>query len=228
MHVQSQYCAFQWNPQGTNVLNTSSCDYDAMNASYFGEAKLYYMSADGRTDMIVPLDKDGSISDSKWSPDGTSFVAVYGTMPASATLYDDKCKTLCKLASGPYNTVRFSPHGRFILLAGFGQLPGDIQLFDRQGAAVAKAMGGTKSECSVVCEWAPCGRYFMTACTAPRMRIDNRISVYTYYGEKVHETPFKELLDARWRPVDRVRPSSTLTRWLRHILSYIIGSETSG
>jgi translation initiation factor 2A len=207
--LQSQCCAFQWNPQGTNVLITSSCDYDATNSSYFGEAKLYYMSADGKTDMIVPLDKDGSILDSQWSPNGDSFVAVYGTMPSTATLFNDKCKPLCKLMTGPYNTVRFSPNGRFILLAGFGQLPGDIQLFDRQGPSECVKMGGTKSECSVVCEWAPCSRHFMTACTAPRMRIDNRISVYTYYGERVHQTEFKELLDARWRPASRVRHSIT-------------------
>lgn len=197
---RAQQCKFKWNSSGTHVLVQSLCDYDATNQSYFGESKLYYLSADGKLDLAVPLDKDGSVLDVAWNPDGQTFVVVYGTMPSSTCLYDLKAKAIYKLASGPYNTVKWSPHGRFIMLAGFGNLPGDIQLFDKKADNACKPMGGCRSECSVTCEWSPCGRYIMTAATAPRMRVDNRISVFTYYGHMVANEAVDVLYDARWRP----------------------------
>ena len=90
------------------------------------------MSADGRRDLTVPLDREGSVNDAAWCPDGATFVALYGAMPAAATLFDDACTPVAKLGSGPWNTARWSPHGRFLMLGGFGSLPGDIQFFDKQ------------------------------------------------------------------------------------------------
>jgi uncharacterized protein with WD repeat len=61
-----------------------------------------------------------------------------------------------------------------------------------------------RSECSVQVEWSPCGRYFLTASVAPRMRVDNRITIYTYYGKQIHEINYDELLAARWTPLAKV------------------------
>jgi hypothetical protein len=36
-----------------------------------------------------------------------------------------------------------------------------------------KLVGRTKAEWSVISEWSPDGRHFMTATTAPRLQIDN-------------------------------------------------------
>jgi len=40
------------------------------------------------------------------------------------TLFDDKCKPVYDLGGGPYNTVLWNPFGRFLAIAGFGNLPG--------------------------------------------------------------------------------------------------------
>lgn len=45
----------------------------------------------------------------------------------------------------------------------------------------------------------------MTASVAPRMRVDNRVTVYTYYGTQVANKPFTELRSACWRPRPLVR-----------------------
>ena len=57
-------------------------------------------------------------------------------------------------------------------------------------------------------EWSPCGRFFLTAAVAPRMRVDNRITVFTYYGEKVAQVDYAELLAARWTPIAKVRATA--------------------
>lgn len=53
---------------------------------------------------------------------------------------------------------------------------------------------------SVVCQWSPCGRYLLTAITAPRLRVDNGLKIFSYYGEQVAAQSFPVLYDAAWQP----------------------------
>ena len=50
----------------------------------------------------------------------------------------------------------------------------------------------------------------MTASVAPRMRVDNRVTVYTYYGTQVGNKPYQELRSACWRPRPLVWDSPSL------------------
>lgn len=43
---------------------------------------------------------------------------------AQVILHDFKCKPVFDLGSGPYNVARWNPFGRFLAIAGFGNLPG--------------------------------------------------------------------------------------------------------
>jgi hypothetical protein len=45
-------------------------------------------------------------------------------MPSKVTLFDDTCKPVYDLGSGPYSYARWNPFGRFFIIAGFGNLPG--------------------------------------------------------------------------------------------------------
>ncbi|KAI5448378.1 hypothetical protein KIW84_015700 [Lathyrus oleraceus] len=58
------------------------------------------------------------------------FAVVYGFMPAKATLFDKNCNPLLELGTGPYNTIRWNPKGKFLCLAGFGNSPGDMVFWD--------------------------------------------------------------------------------------------------
>ena len=55
-------------------------------------------------------------------------------------------------------------------------------------------------ENGVTCGWAPDGRHFITATTAPRLRVDNALCVYKYNGLLLHKREFFMLLDATWVP----------------------------
>ncbi|KAJ0649029.1 putative transcription factor WD40-like family [Helianthus annuus] len=146
------------------------------NQSYYGETKLYYLTLDGTHDGLVSLRKEGPVHDVQWSYSGKEFAVVYGFMPAMATIFDKKCKPLLQLGEGPYNTIRWKPKGKvyplryIILVAGYGNLPGEMAFWDY---VEKKQLGTTKAEWSVTSEWSPDGRYFMTATTAPRLQVDN-------------------------------------------------------
>lgn len=186
-----------WNYGSTGLLVVAQSDVDKTNQSYYGESKLNYLTTDGSHEGLVSLRKEGPVHDVQWSSSGLEFAVVYGFMPAKATVFDKKCNPLLELGTGPYNTIRWNPKGRFICLAGFGNLPGDMAFWDFVGK---KMIGATKAECSVTSEWSPDGRYFMTATTAPRLQIDNKIRIFHHNGSLYFEKEFDKLYQADWKP----------------------------
>ncbi|KAJ1376108.1 WD40/YVTN repeat-like-containing domain superfamily, partial [Sesbania bispinosa] len=187
----------KWNNGSTGLLVVVQSDVDKTNQSYYGESKLCYLTTDGMHEGLVPLRKDGPIHDAQWSYSGLEFAVVYGFMPAKATVFDKKCNPLLELGTGPYNTLRWNPKGKFLCLAGFGNLPGDMAFWDY---AEKKQLGTTKAEWSVTSEWSPDGCYFMTATTAPRLQVDNGIKIFHYNGSLYFKKMFDKLYQADWKP----------------------------
>ena len=121
---------FKWNSIGTNVLVLTQTD--TAKDSYYGETNLYYLSAVGNYDCRVMLDAEGPIHDIAWGPDATEFIVVYGNMPAKAALFDSRANKVFDFGGSPKNYVRYSPYGRLVILAGFGNLAGYVEVWDRK------------------------------------------------------------------------------------------------
>ncbi|KAL8199805.1 hypothetical protein R6Q57_013379 [Mikania cordata] len=185
-----------WNHGSTGLLVVAHADVDKTNQSYYGETKLYYLTLDDTHDGLVSLRKEGPVHDVQWSYSGKEFAVVYGFMPAMATIFDKKCNPLLQLGEGPYNTIRWNPKGKFILVAGYGNLPGDMAFWDY---VEKKQLGTTKAEWSVTSEWSPDGRYFMTATTAPRLQVDNGIKIFHYNGKSIFKKKFDKLYQVDWK-----------------------------
>lgn len=67
-------------------------------------------------------------------------------MPAAACLYDLKANIVHEFGCAHRNTITFSPHGRFVCLAGFGNLAGEMDFWDLNKK---KKMGKNTSHCAV-------------------------------------------------------------------------------
>ena len=106
---------------------------------YYGSSSLYYLTADGSFECAVPLEKEGPVQDVAWVPGNMQFVVLYGFMPAQGTLFDHKCKPLFTYGTGYRNTITWSPSGRYVALCGFGNLPGDIEFWDRVKSRLGRA-----------------------------------------------------------------------------------------
>lgn len=179
-------------------LDTNIPDVDSTGASYYGSTGLYLLHANGKYEAGVATQKEGPISDAKWSPASKGFVVIAGTMPAQATLFDMQAKPVFNFGCAHRSAVSWSPHGRFLCLAGFGNLAGDMDFWDMNKQ---KKMGSSNSHCAVTHGWSPCSRFFMTATCAPRMNVDNGIKLFRYHGgAPVFALPHEQLFDARWRP----------------------------
>jgi translation initiation factor 2A len=188
----------KWNDHGTSLIVLAQTEVDKTGKSYYGETTLYILSANGGFDSRIELDKEGPIHDVSWSPKSNSFAVVYGYMPAKTVIFNNRAQAIHTFALGPRNTVLFSPHGRYILVAGFGNLAGQMDIYDLD-KDYAKVCTIEASNASV-CEWSPDGRHILTATTSPRLRVDNGVRIWNASGPLIYNEDFAELYHVCWRP----------------------------
>lgn len=195
---KAERCILKWNDLGTALLALASTDVDASNKSYYGETTLYLLGIIGGYDSRIQLDKEGPIHDVTWSPSSREFGVIYGFMPSSTTFFDSRGLSLYTLPPAPKNTILFSPHGKYILVAGFGNLQGTVDIYDRQQKF--KKVSTFQAPNTSVCAWSPDGRYILTATTSPRLRVDNGIKIWYGNGKLIYNKDFKEVFQVTWRP----------------------------
>ncbi|EQK98576.1 Translation initiation factor 2A, beta propellor-like domain protein [Ophiocordyceps sinensis CO18] len=156
------------------------------------------LRTNGAFDARVTLDKEGPIHDVSWSPNSREFGVVYGYMPAKATIFNDRAAVKHSFPLAPRNTVIFAPNGRFVLVAGFGNLAGQIDVYDsdKDYRKICTIESGNPS----VCEWSADSRYIMTATTSPRLRVDNGVKLWHVGGTLMYNEDMVELYHVVWRP----------------------------
>ena len=141
--------------------------------------------------MRVDLDKEGPVHDVSWGSEA-EFGVVYGYMPAKTTLYDIRANPIQTISTGPRNTIKFSPGAKFVLVAGFGNLAGTMDIFSRKGK-VWEILTSMEASNASVCEWSPDETFILTATTSPRLRVDNGVKVWWVGGKLVYKEEMNEL-----------------------------------
>lgn len=200
----------KWNALGTSLIVLAQTEVDKTNKSYYGETNMYILNANGSFDSRIQLDKEGPIHDVAWSPNSKEFGVVYGYMPAKTTIFNARAIAQHNFDLGPRNTILFSPHGRFVLVAGFGNLAGHMDIYDLE-KNYEKICTIQASNCTH-CEWSPDGKHILTATTSPRLRVDNGIRIWHIGGGLMYNEDMTELYHVTWRP------QSTLTHPLENPL----------
>ncbi|NXY86269.1 EIF2A factor, partial [Alcedo cyanopectus] len=188
-----------WNKKATAVLVIASTEVDKTGASYYGEQTLHYIAANGES-AVVQLPKNGPIYDVVWSPNSLEFCVVYGFMPAKATIFNLKCDPLFDFGTGPRNAAYYSPHGHILLLAGFGNLRGQMEVWDVHNY---KLISKPVASDSTYLAWCPDGEHVLTATCAPRLRVGNGYKIWHYTGSLLHDhqVPDKEeMWQVCWQP----------------------------
>jgi len=120
-------------------------------------------------------------------------------------LFDQRMKTLHDFGTSFYNYVSFNPQSRLVLLGGFGNLAGKIDVYDRRSLTKISTIDASNAS---QCEWSPDGKFILTATLSPRLRVDNGIKIWYLLGQLLHVQDCEELFQASWRPtpVDTAPP----------------------
>jgi len=141
----------------------------------------------------------GPIHDVAWNPNGKDFIAISGFMPAYSILYDSSALPKYEFGKHHRNTIKWSPFSRLVCLAGFGNLSGEIDVWDM---SCLQKIAHFKSNTAVSCTWSPDGRRLMTGVLNPRLRVDNDYKIFKYNGELINSIDFShtELYEVLWRP----------------------------
>lgn len=191
--------SMQWNPKASAVLVTASTDVDKSGASYYGEQTLHYLAVNGET-AVVQLAKNGPIYDVAWSPSSSEFCVVYGFMPAKATVFNLSCDPVYDFGTGPRNAAYYSPQGHILVLAGFGNLRGQMEVWD---VKKYKQVSRPQAPDSTHLSWSPDGEHLLTSTCAPRLRVGNGFQVWHYTGsvlQKWEAATGSELWEVLWQP----------------------------
>lgn len=145
------------------------------------------------------------IQDLQWAPNGERFILISGTQPATATLYDKNGNPLFEFGKRYRNTIRICPFSSSVLIGGFGNLAGEVDLWNLD---THKEQGNTKAYCSVGVEWAPNGKYFTSNVLHERVKVDNEVRIYNAKGKLLCSEKFGELNSADWKTL----PQGTLSK----------------
>ncbi|KAF4667583.1 Eukaryotic translation initiation factor 2A [Perkinsus olseni] len=219
-----------WNASGTKLLGLLSLDVDESGKStYYGTNMLYLFdmvsNVVSRVACNSPIHDLGWCPGNargdrmgKGEDPEEQFILISGRIPPeTALLSTSSIKQADSDSSGPEdgsaslrtlkpvhsmgkakrNTVCWNRYGRYAVVGGFGNMAGEMDFWDM---AEYKVVGSLRAECPVISVWAPDGRHFSTATTWPRMRVDNKIDIYSYNGRLICRHEFDELYFATWKP----------------------------
>ncbi|ERL91840.1 eukaryotic translation initiation factor 2A [Dendroctonus ponderosae] len=195
---QADKVDFLWNSKGNNALLLTSTEVDKTGGSYYGKQGLHFIGLNGHTSMVT-MNKEGPIYSVEWSPKNQEFCVVYGFMPAKATIFNLKCEPCFDMGTGARNSIYYNPHGNILLLGGFGNLRGQIEVWD---AVNKKKIASCDAPDSTFLQWAPDSEHFLTATTAPRLRTANGFKIWHYSGALLYENNWpqgEELYEVQWK-----------------------------
>ena len=195
---QAEEMTVHWSPKGDAALIALQTTVDTSGQSYYGSTSLFLMNPTQQpSDAIaVPLPQEGPVLDVAWMPNGTKppcFVVIAGRMPSMASLHDGTGKATFLFGNAHRNTIAWAPHGRFVCLAGFGNLAGGISFWDKNKLKIIPSSAGPNitASCTVGYGWSPCSRLFFSSTTSPRMNVDNGVKLFRYNGDQFARVPWK-------------------------------------
>mmetsp|Transcript_6263 Transcript_6263/g.13636 ORF Transcript_6263/g.13636 Transcript_6263/m.13636 type:complete len:765 (+) Transcript_6263:241-2535(+) len=217
----------QWSPRADSALLLTQTAVDSTGESYYGSTHLFLLlENDGKrpgfgSAVSVPLPAEAAAGGTGTVPIvGTNwitnpqingpvpFAVISGRMPALASLHHGITAEPSFLFGRAHrNVMDVSPHGRFVVCGGYGNLAGGMDFWDRnKGKRIPRrvalndsASGGgsyvtikeatdlTVTSCSPVVghQWSPDSRTYLVSTTSPRMNVDNGVHIYRYDGSLV-------------------------------------------
>lgn len=170
---------------GNYVLVNLSTSY--VKNSYFASTALYVY--DVAQEKFEKMNKLSNILDFTFIKNG--FCVVYGNQPSYVAIFNMDLSFREKFPSGIRNRIYFNRQESYVVLAGFEQLAGNVEVYDaksKEKLSIANELGASKVL------WDTTGSYYYVS-TLNYLKEDNRINKYDYYGRLISSECFDSLCD---------------------------------
>ncbi|KAL4471958.1 hypothetical protein ABPG72_018460 [Tetrahymena utriculariae] len=194
---KAQEINIKWSPDGNNLILATQTIHDATGNTYYGQTALWRYQFGKKYLHQIPT-IDGPVHDVDWHPNGEQFIAIVGYMPAKPILYNLRCEPLFSFGTMHRNTIRFQPQGRFVLFGGFGNISGDVDVWELNSL---EKLAKFNSNTSASIEWSLDGKHILTGVLTPRLRVDNNFKLFKWNGELINTCNFShtELYEVVWK-----------------------------
>lgn len=118
-------------------------------------------------------------------------------MPAKTVIFDARVNMIHDFGTQPRNFLAYNPQSRLLCIAGFGNLAGQVDIWDRR---TLKKVCTIDAPNTSHCEWSPDGRYLLCATLSPRLRVDNGLRIFHFSGALMHVESIEELYQVSFKP----------------------------
>ena len=175
---KSQFSTITWSPKCNVVLCKSQTSIDTSGMSYYGESSLHITSTMDSGNNISLPQPTGPVYEAKFNSDGTLLASLAGYMPAQLEIFRvtdaGKLISLKKFPNQSRNELKFSPNNQFLAVAGFGNCPGEIDVYETQNWTVVAEFS---AHCTTEWYWTHDSQHIIFCGCYPRRHFENFITV---------------------------------------------------
>lgn len=179
-------------------------DIDTTGQSYYGQTFAHFLDLKGNSCMISGK-KAGSVHSCEWLPNNEGFIAIYGKTPAAITLFNAKGDPAFQFGEAPVNTVLLNPFGNLVAFGGFGNLAGDVHVWNVNSRT---KISHFQVSDTTQFNWLADGLHMVTSTHYARLKVANGFKVWDYLGNHLHTEGCRDDLNM---PLHRVLPVASAT-----------------
>lgn len=189
----------KWNSKGDAMVLLATQDIDTTGQSYYGQTFAHFLDLKGNA-CLVGGKKAGSVHSCEWLPNNEGFIAIYGKTPAAITLYNPKGDAIYQFGEAPVNTVLLNPFGNLVAFGGFGNLAGDVHVWNLKSRT---KISHFQVSDTTQFDWTADGLHMITSTHYARLKVANGFKVWDYLGNHLHTEGCRDDLNL---PLYRVLP----------------------
>ena len=123
MIKKAQEIKLRFSPTSNQFLLELQTYYDPTGKSYYGQYGLYIFN-----DKVLKINKvkttNGPVHDFRWDSTGEKFIVISGFMPAETVVMSKTNEKIMDIGKHHRNQIIWGNLGRFVCIAGFGNLSG--------------------------------------------------------------------------------------------------------
>lgn len=171
------------------MLVVTCKDVDTTGKSYYGETALFFMDIYGNACNVGSAKKgEGPMHACEWLPNEAvqgygGFLTLSGRMPAALTLYDKKAEPVYSFGEANVNSIYLNPYGTLVAVAGFGNLSGEVQVWNLQQRTLISHFEAAHT---TAFDWTSDALHMVAATHYERLKVDNGFKIFDYLGKQLH------------------------------------------